>query len=34
MMKRASELREKSLYDLSKVGCTTQALAQIADTWK
>ena len=34
MMKRASELREKSLNALSEVGCSTQALAQITDTWK
>ncbi|RCV31361.1 hypothetical protein SETIT_6G170800v2 [Setaria italica] len=34
MMKRASELKEKSEHALSKVGCSTQALAQITDTWK
>jgi hypothetical protein len=34
MMKRASELREKSACALSKVGCSTQALSQITDTWK
>ncbi|CAO2202090.1 unnamed protein product [Urochloa humidicola] len=34
LMKRASELREKSVHVLSKVGCSTKALAQITDTWK
>lgn len=32
MMKRASELKEKLEHALSKVGCSTQALAQITDT--
>jgi len=32
--KRASELRDKSVHDLSKDGCSTHALARIADVWK
>ncbi|RLM98889.1 hydroquinone glucosyltransferase-like [Panicum miliaceum] len=34
MRKRASELRDKSVHDLSKDGRSTHALAQIADVWK
>ena len=34
MRKRASELRDKSVHDLSKDGRSTRALAQIADVWK
>ncbi|CAL5012830.1 unnamed protein product [Urochloa decumbens] len=34
MVKRASELQDKSARALSKVGCSTQALDHIAGTWK